>query len=229
MARGLRRFFQLAVPAVLVVLLLASSLTHASATIVAMASDSAVGKNSLAMPGSQDILKDPLGKYVAVYADAGGNLSVVWANGDLDGERLGGGEEQPRDAREPRHPQGPARKVRGRLRGRRRKSLGRLGERRSRWRATRRWGRTASRCPGAKTSSRTRSESTWPSTRTPAEISRSSGRTAIPRSRGLGARRPSHRRPSRRTEGRRRSSRPRSRCESSRKEDPQRGTWSTCR
>src|SRR5881396_59056 len=131
MARGLRRFFQLAVPAVLVVLLLASSLTHASATIVAMASDSAVGKNSLAMPGSQDILKDPLGKYVAVYADAGGNLSVVWANGDLDGERLGGGEEQPRDAREPRHPQGPARKVRGRLRGRRRKSLGRLGERRS--------------------------------------------------------------------------------------------------
>src|SRR5207245_11236591 len=47
-----------------------------------MASDSAVGKNSLAMPGSQDILKDQLGKYVAVYADAGGNLSVVYANGD---------------------------------------------------------------------------------------------------------------------------------------------------
>ena len=82
MARCLRRFFQLAVPAVLVVLLLASSLTHASATIVAMASDSAVGKNSLAMSGSQDILKDALGKYMAVYADAGGNLSVVWANGD---------------------------------------------------------------------------------------------------------------------------------------------------
>src|SRR5947209_17680686 len=82
MARCLWRFFQLAVPAVLVVLLLASSLTHASATILTMASDSAVGKNSLAMPGSQDILKDPLGKYVAVYADAGGNLSVVYANGD---------------------------------------------------------------------------------------------------------------------------------------------------
>src|SRR5206468_8439193 len=48
-----------------------------------------------------------------------------------DGERLGGGEEQPRDVREPRHPQGRARKIHGRLRGRRRKSLGRLGERRS--------------------------------------------------------------------------------------------------
>src|SRR5437870_8998972 len=82
MARPLRRFFQLAVPAVLVVLLLASSLTHASATIVAMASDSPVAKNSLAMAGSQDILKDALAKYMAVYADAGGNLSVVWANGD---------------------------------------------------------------------------------------------------------------------------------------------------
>src|SRR5256886_13761401 len=82
MGRGLRRFFELIVPAALVVILLASSWTHASATIVAMAGDSAVGKNSLAMPGSQDILKDALGKYVAVYVDVGGNLSVVYANGD---------------------------------------------------------------------------------------------------------------------------------------------------
>src|SRR5437879_13676736 len=82
MGRGLKRFFELIVPAALAVLLLASSWTHASATIVAMAGDSAVGKNSLAMPGSQDILKDALGKYVAVYVDVGGNLSVVYANGD---------------------------------------------------------------------------------------------------------------------------------------------------
>ena len=82
MGRGLRRFLELIVPAALIVLLLASSWTHASATIVAMAGDSAVGKNSLALSGSQDILKDALGKYVAVYVDVGGNLSVVYANGD---------------------------------------------------------------------------------------------------------------------------------------------------
>jgi len=82
MRRGVRRFFQLTGPAFLVVLLVASSLTHASATIVTVASDAAVGKNSLAMPGSQDILKDALGKYLAVYVDAGGSVSVVYANGD---------------------------------------------------------------------------------------------------------------------------------------------------
>ncbi|TLZ85260.1 MAG: hypothetical protein E6K02_08785, partial [Methanobacteriota archaeon] len=82
MGRGLKRFFELMVPAALVVFLLASSWTPASATIVTMAGDSAVGKNSLALPGSQDILKDALGKYVAVYVDVGGNLSVVYANGD---------------------------------------------------------------------------------------------------------------------------------------------------
>src|SRR5881409_3596897 len=82
MGRGLKRFFELMVPAALVVFLLASSWTPASATIVAMAGNSAVGKNSLAMPGSQDILKDALGKYVAVYVDAGGSVSVVYANSD---------------------------------------------------------------------------------------------------------------------------------------------------
>src|SRR6059036_3890207 len=82
MGRGLKRFFELMVPAALVVFLLASSWTPASATIVTMAGDSAVGKNSLAMPGSQDILKDALGKYVAVYVDAGGSVSVVYANSD---------------------------------------------------------------------------------------------------------------------------------------------------
>src|SRR2546427_9125969 len=76
------RCYQLIVPTALVVLLLPSSWTHASATLVAMAGDSAVGKNSLAMPGSQDTLKDALGKYVAVYVDVGGNLSVVYANAD---------------------------------------------------------------------------------------------------------------------------------------------------
>jgi len=82
MRRGVRRFFQLTGPVFLVVLLVASSLTHASATVVTVASDAAVGKNSLAMPGSQDILKDALGKYLAVYVDAGGSVSVVYANGD---------------------------------------------------------------------------------------------------------------------------------------------------
>src|SRR3989442_1910501 len=82
MRRGVRRFFQLTGPAFLVVLLVASSLTHASATIVTVASDAAVGKNSLAMPGSQDILKDALGKCLAIYVDAGGSVSVVYANGD---------------------------------------------------------------------------------------------------------------------------------------------------
>ncbi|TLZ99830.1 MAG: hypothetical protein E6J97_05230 [Methanobacteriota archaeon] len=80
--RGLKRFVQLTVPAFLVVLLVASSLTHASATIVTIATDSAVGKNSLAMPGSQDVLKDAFGKYLAVYVDAGGSVSVVYANSD---------------------------------------------------------------------------------------------------------------------------------------------------
>src|SRR2546428_14090552 len=82
MRRGVRRFFQLTGPAFLVVLLVASSLTHASATIVTVAADSAVGKNSLVMPGSQDILKDALGKYLAVYVDAGGSVSVGYANSD---------------------------------------------------------------------------------------------------------------------------------------------------
>src|SRR5437899_10282514 len=80
--RGLKRFVQATVPAFLVVLLVASSFTHASATIVTVATDSAVGKNSLAMPGSQDILKDALGKYLAVYVDAGGSVSAVYANSD---------------------------------------------------------------------------------------------------------------------------------------------------
>src|SRR6059036_4043460 len=80
--RGVRRFFQATVPAFLVVLLVASSPTHASATIVTIATDSAVGKNSLAMPGSQDVLKDAFGKYLAVYVDAGGSVSVVYANSD---------------------------------------------------------------------------------------------------------------------------------------------------
>ncbi len=82
MRHGVKRFVQLTVPAFLVVLLVASSLTHASATIVTVATDSAVGKNSLAMPGSQDILKDAFGKYLAVYVDAGGSVSVVYANSD---------------------------------------------------------------------------------------------------------------------------------------------------
>jgi len=82
MGRGLRRFFEFIGPAALAVVFLASSITYVSATIVTVAGDSAVGKNSLAMPGSQDILKDTLGKYVAFYVDVGGNLSVVYANGD---------------------------------------------------------------------------------------------------------------------------------------------------
>src|SRR3989454_7408825 len=82
MGRGLRRFFEFIGPVALAVVFLASSITYVSATIVTVAGDAAVGKNSLAMPGSQDILKDTFGKYVAVYVDVGGNLSAVYANGD---------------------------------------------------------------------------------------------------------------------------------------------------
>src|SRR2546429_4649043 len=75
--RGLKRFVQLTVPAFLVVLLVASSLTHASATIVTIATDSAVGKNSLSTPGSQDDLKHAFGKYLAVSVQAGAKVSVI--------------------------------------------------------------------------------------------------------------------------------------------------------
>src|SRR2546422_7021688 len=53
---------------------------------------------------------------------------------------------------------------------------------------TRRSGRTVSRCRGVKMSSKTRSENTWPSTWTLAEVCRSSTRIAILLRRALGAR-----------------------------------------
>jgi hypothetical protein len=82
MARRMKRFLGLAVAIAFVSVLFVSSLSHASATVVTIAQDSAVGKNSLAMPGSQDILKDSLGKYLAVYVNSTGRLSVVFANRD---------------------------------------------------------------------------------------------------------------------------------------------------
>jgi hypothetical protein len=74
--------FGAAVAIVFVTLLLVSSFSHASATVVSIAKDSAVGKNSLAMPGSQNIVRDTLGKYLAVYVNSTGSLSIVVANGD---------------------------------------------------------------------------------------------------------------------------------------------------
>jgi len=82
MNAGLRRNTQFAIASIFAALLLFSSITIAPTNFAEVARDSAVGKNSLAMPGSQDLIRDPFGKYIVGYVDSGGNLSLAIANRD---------------------------------------------------------------------------------------------------------------------------------------------------
>jgi hypothetical protein len=82
MTDGLRRISQFGIASILAVLILLSPTALAPANLVEVAGDSAVGKNSLAMPGSQDMIRDAFGKYIVVYADSAGQLSLAIANRD---------------------------------------------------------------------------------------------------------------------------------------------------
>src|SRR5207245_1062913 len=87
MGRGLRRFFELIVPAALVVLLLASSWTHASATIVAMAGDSAgvpvamprgIGGNSVSVSSGSPTVLATSAQYPSALSTHDGGIVVTW-------------------------------------------------------------------------------------------------------------------------------------------------------
>lgn len=80
MDRTRGRVLGLSVANALVALLLVTSSSFAFATIVSVATDSAVGKFGLAMPGGQNLIKDLWGNYIAVYAGSDGSLSIVVAN-----------------------------------------------------------------------------------------------------------------------------------------------------
>ena len=82
MARSIGRSAFLSLAITIVSLLLVSPLGSAPTRVFEVATDSAVGNNSLGMPGSQDVIRDPFGKYVAAYVDAHGNLSIAFANND---------------------------------------------------------------------------------------------------------------------------------------------------
>ena len=82
MGHGARRSAFLSLTISIVSLLLISPLGSAPTRVFEVATDSAVGNNSLGMPGSQDVIRDPFGKYLAVYVDARGNLSTAFANND---------------------------------------------------------------------------------------------------------------------------------------------------
>src|SRR5438046_7709229 len=71
-AVGRSAFLSMAIS--IISLLLVSPLGSAPTRIFEVATDSAVGNNSLGMPGSQDVIRDPFGKYLAVYMDYQGNL-----------------------------------------------------------------------------------------------------------------------------------------------------------
>src|SRR5438034_8841255 len=77
-AVGRSAFLSIAIS--IISLLLVSPLGSAPTRIFQVATDSAVGNNSLGMPGSQDVIRDPFGKYLAVYVDSQGNLSTAFAN-----------------------------------------------------------------------------------------------------------------------------------------------------
>ena len=79
-AVGRSAFLSIAIS--IISLLLVSPLGSAPTRIFEVATDSAVGNNSLGMPGSQDVIRDPFGKYLAVYVDSQGNLSTAFANSD---------------------------------------------------------------------------------------------------------------------------------------------------
>jgi len=82
MGHGAGRSTLLSLTISIVSLLLISPLGSAPTRVFEVATDSAVGNNSLGMPGSQDVIRDPFGKYLAVYVDARGNLSTAFANND---------------------------------------------------------------------------------------------------------------------------------------------------
>src|SRR2546422_9440611 len=82
MAQSLGRSAFLSLAITIVSLLLISPLGSAPTRVFEVATDSAVGNNSLGIPGSQDVIRDPFGKYLAVYVDWKGNLSIAFANND---------------------------------------------------------------------------------------------------------------------------------------------------
>src|SRR5437867_11397830 len=67
MGHGLGRSAFLSLAVTIVSLPLISPPGAAATRIFLVATDSAVGKNSLGIPGSQDVIRDPFGKYLAVY------------------------------------------------------------------------------------------------------------------------------------------------------------------
>src|SRR5207253_3206873 len=85
MARSIGRSAFLSLAITIVSLLLVSPLGSAPTRVFEVATDSAVGNNSLGMPGSQDVIRDPFGKYVAAsaqYVSAtlahDGSIIAVW-------------------------------------------------------------------------------------------------------------------------------------------------------
>lgn len=78
----LRRTFQFALVSLLAAVLVLSPVSVAPGSLVEVARDSGVGKNSLAMPGSQNLIRDAFGKYIVAYVDSTGNLSLAIANRD---------------------------------------------------------------------------------------------------------------------------------------------------
>ena len=82
MAQSIGRSTFLSLAITIVSILLISPLGSAPTRVFEVATDSAVGNNSLGMPGSQNVIRDPFGKYLAVYVDAQGNLSIAFANND---------------------------------------------------------------------------------------------------------------------------------------------------
>lgn len=82
MNEALRRSPLVVLASFLAAVLLLSPGAMAPASLVEVAQDSAVGKNSLAMPGSQDLIRDAFGKYIVAYVDSAGQLSLAVANRD---------------------------------------------------------------------------------------------------------------------------------------------------
>ena len=82
MARSGRRSASLSALIAIIAILLIASLGLAPTRTFVVATDSAVGNESLGMPGSQALIRDVFGKYMAVYVDASGRLSIAYANAD---------------------------------------------------------------------------------------------------------------------------------------------------
>lgn len=82
MNHGLPRTSLIAFGSVLIALLFLAPGSIAPMNPVEVVRDSAVGKNSVAMPGSQELIRDAFGKYIVANVDSGGNLSLSVANVD---------------------------------------------------------------------------------------------------------------------------------------------------